>query len=458
VVWITFGFLAIIVVAAVIAPLTRSRGSVPARASFDRAIYRDQLKEVARDVERGLLSETEAASARLEIERRLLATAAETPPSAKTPAQATGMSRVATATLAAAVILGAVAVYLVHGAPQIPDQPYLARAAERSLIGTNGDLDLDKTIAAIEARLKIEPGNAEGWLLLARTQAARSHWQESAAAYREALTLTKQRPDVASAYGEMLVMAADEVVTPAARDAFKIALARDPKNARARYYLALADAQTGNAQAAIDAWQRLLAESSADAPWISAVQERIAETAKAAGLAVAAAPPAPRAPGHSGDDLAAAAQLSPEQRTQMVRGMVDRLAAKLQEQPDDLEGWLRLGRSYEVLDESTKAADAYAHAAALKPDDASILVREVDALTAGRAPTDPVPQAAIDVLKRLEALDPSEPRALWFLGLAAAQDHRIDDAKADWEKLLTVLPADSNERKTVSEALAALSR
>jgi cytochrome c-type biogenesis protein CcmH len=61
------------------------------------------------------------------------------------------------------------------------------------------------------------------------------------------------------------------------------------------------------------------------------------------------------------------------------------------------------------------------------------------------------------VLKRLEALDANDPRALWYLGLAAAQAHRPDEAKTRWQKLLALLPPDSPEHKTVTAALAALS-
>jgi cytochrome c-type biogenesis protein CcmH len=187
------------------------------------------------------------------------------------------------------------------------------------------------------------------------------------------------------------------------------------------------------------------------------VRQRIADTAKAAGLPALSSPAAPASPGPSADDVAAAAQLSPEQRDQMVRGMVERLATRLKEAPDDLQGWLRLGRAYEVLKEPEKAADAYAQAAKLKPEDPAILAREVDALMADRAPTDPIPPTALVVLKQLETLDASEPRALWYLGLAAAQAHEVDEAKIYWQKLLAVLPADSAERKMVSDALAALS-
>ena len=450
-IWLAFAVLAAVVVGLVIWPLAAARGQAPLRATYDGAVYRDQLGEIARDAERGLLTVAEAASARIEIERRLLASAGEADRGARPGAGRSAPRLMLTITLAVLVPLGALGVYFLRGSPQLPDQPYEARAAQHALS------DPEKTVAALEERLKANPTNAEGWLLLARAQAARRHWQESAAAYEKALSLTQQRPDVEAAYAEMLVMAAGGIVTPAAKDALATTLALDPKNPSARYYSALAEAQGGNVQGAIDAWQALLAEAPADAPWAAMVRQRIADTAKAAGLPAPAPSKAQTSAGPNADDVAAAAQLSPEQRDAMVRGMVERLAARLKETADDLQGWLRLGRAYEVLNESEKAADAYAHAAKLKPEDPAILTREVDALMADRKPTERVPETAVAVLKQLEALDASEPRALWYLGLAAAQAREIDEARAYWQRLLAVLPADSAERKMVSDALAALS-
>jgi len=449
-VWLAFALLAGLVVALVIVPLAGARRGVPGRAAYDRAVYRDQLAEVERDRDRGLLSAAETASARLEIERRLLGTAAEAP--LRKPA---AVPRALVFALAIAVPAGAAGVYLLRGSPQLPDLPYAARESERAAAATDGDRGLEQAVTALEGKLKQTPDDAEGWLLLARTQQTLRHWQESGEAYRRALALTGDRADIQASYGEMLVLAADGVVTPAAHEALAAALARDPQNPAARFYLALAEAQAGNAQAAIDAWQKLLADSLPGAGWIPTVRRNIEETAKAAGLPVPE-PPASAA-GPSADDLAAAANLSPEERAKMVRGMVERLAARLEAQPDDLQGWLRLGRAYEVLKESEKAAAAYEHASALAPGDATILAREVDALMAGRAPTDPVPEAAIAVLKRLETLKPDEPRALWYLGLAAAQAHRPEEAKARWQKLLAQLPPGSPEHKTVAAALATIS-
>lgn len=452
---VALAVMTVVVVATVVAPLMKGVRGAPERAAFDRAVYRDQLRELERDRARGLIDGRDAETARLEIERRLLAadTGAEgTPPprAAGSPALAIG--------LALALPLAAVLLYLALGAPGVPDEPYAARGPERALAAANGRLDLDKTVAALEEKLKADPNRAEDWLLLGRSQAALGQWQKSAEAYQQALRLTKGRPDIAAAYGEMLVLAADGIVTPRAQEAFTVAEGRDPKNEVARFYLALADAQAGNAESAIAAWQKLAAEEPADSPLRAEIRTRIAAAARAAGLPVPAlAAPAP-ATGPSAADMANAAKMSPEARQQMIRGMVERLAAKLKAEPNDLDGWTRLGRAYAVLGERDKAVDAYEQAAQLKPDDIAVLLGEAEALMPDRRPETPVPKRALALLHRVEALDPKQPSALWYLGLAAAQQRRFDEAKEYWQRLLAVMPADSEQRQAVAAAIGALER
>ena len=441
----------VVVVATVLAPLVKGAREAPSRAQFDRAVYRDQLKELGRDVARGLIDADQAATARLEIERRLLA--ADAQPEAA-PARSAGSPLLALS-LSLALSTAAALIYLALGSPGVPDQPYAARGPERARFAATGQHeDLDKAAAALEEKLKANPESDADWLLLARTQAALGHWQRSAEAYREAMRLTKGRPDVASAYGEMLVFAADGIVTPRAREAFSAALARDPADTASRYYLALADAQEGKAQAAIDAWQKLAADQGADSKLRAELETRIADTAKAAGLPV----PALAAPagGPGTNDMAKAAQMTPEQRQQMIRGMVEGLAAKLQANPDDLAGWMRLARAYTVLNERDKAAEAYERAAKLKPGDPEILLAEADALIIDRSPQTPLPARAVALLQRVDALDPRQPAALWYLGLAAAQQRRFAEASNYWQRLLPLLPADGDQHKGVAAAIEAL--
>jgi cytochrome c-type biogenesis protein CcmH len=435
---VALAVLTVAVVATVILPLMKGASAAPERAHFDRAVYRDQLRELERDIARGLVDASEAATARLEIERRLLASEGqpEAPPqSGGSPVLAIGLALVVPA---AAALL-----YLALGSPGIPDEPY----AERGI----------RALAALAEEAKAHPDSDAAWSRLARAEAAAGHWQKSAEAYREAMRLTRGRPDVATSYGEMLVMAADGTVTPRAQEAFAAALARDPKNPAARFYLALADAQEGKPKAAIDAWQRLAGNQPADSPLRAEIRQRIADAANAAGLPVPElAAPAAAAAGPSAEDMARAAQMTPEERGKMIRGMVEGLAARLKASPDDVDGWTRLARAYGVLGERDKAADAYEQAARLRPEDPQLLLAEANMLMTDHAPQASIPERVVALLQRVETLDPDQPAALWYLGLAAAQQRRFAEASGYWQRLLPLLAEDSDQHKAVSAAIDAL--
>jgi cytochrome c-type biogenesis protein CcmH len=182
------------------------------------------------------------------------------------------------------------------------------------------------------------------------------------------------------------VLAAGGAVTPAARGAFEAGLTDPESRPRSRYYLALAQLQQGDAKGALDAWRALAAEAPADAEWLPMVRQRIAQAANALGLDPATADsqagrsgdvPARPAGGPPSEAAVAAvaratADATPEQRQAMIRGMVEKLAARLEQQPDDVDGWTRLGRSYLVLHQPDKARDAYARALQLRPGDAAL--------------------------------------------------------------------------------------
>jgi cytochrome c-type biogenesis protein CcmH len=366
--WLGLLVLTIGAMAAIVVPLLRSRGTpAPPREAFDRAVYRDQLAELARDVERGTLDGAQAEAARLEVERRLLATdrpgAVPASSGAVSPTPVDGVTAVA---LASAVAAGALALYLALGSPNLRDQPLASRQEDARPQQAHAAGDIAASVDALAARLKEKPGDARGWLLLARSQASLQRWQDSAASYQRAMTLT-DAPEASAGYGEMLVMAADGMVTPAARDAFAAALTRDPANAPARFYLALGDAQEGKASEAIAAWTKLVDEAPSGAPWLPMVRQHMEETARQAGIALppdhAAAGPMPAGP--SAADVEAAQAMTPEARQAMIHAMVDRLAAQLEANPNDEEGWLRLARAYAVLGDADKARAAAERAAAL---------------------------------------------------------------------------------------------
>jgi cytochrome c-type biogenesis protein CcmH len=433
--------LTLVSLAALFMPLWRSWRASEERPRFDRAVYRAQLAELDRDAARGVISGPDIAATRLEIERRLLA--ADSTVSA--PARL-GSSRHLAIAAALIIIGGAGLMYLRLGAPGIPDIPFAQR--HEAVSGqTAAQARTAKEAAALAARLQTDPSNAGDWLAYARAKAELGDWQTAADAFGHAVALGRTAPDILAGQGEMLVMAANGVVGPAARAAFDQALKGDPTNQVARYYLALADSQAGESRRAIDEWQALAAELPDGSPMRDAIGRRVAEAAKAAGIATPALPKG---------SPAAVAAMSPAQREQMIKGMVEKLAAELAASPDNLDGWMRLGRAYAVLGETDKAMDAYDRAARLKPDDIGIRVQEISALLDRRGPNDPIPPRVLALLDQVAAVKPDQPEVLWYQGLAAAQAHRFDDARKYWGRLLTLLPADGQEHKLVATALQAL--
>ncbi len=150
--------------------------------------------------------------------------------------------------------------------------------------------DLNKAVADLEAKLKANPDNLEGWILLGRTEAMRQHWEKSAEAMRQAMLLAPKRPDIATAYGEMQIMADGGLVTPQARDAFVAALKEEPKDLRALWYLGLEAVQQRKVGMARDYWRKLLALLPADGEEHKSVAEALATLDKAEKAAKDAAP------------------------------------------------------------------------------------------------------------------------------------------------------------------------
>jgi cytochrome c-type biogenesis protein CcmH len=357
--------------AILLVPLLLRRRADGSREAYNLRVYRDQLAEVERDLGRGLLSPEQAEAARAEIGRRILALS-------PAPASSASASPVPFAAATIAVVLLPFAAWLLYarlGSPALPDQPFAERAAAAKAVASGVQhLDLGKAVAKIEAHLKEHPEDLTGWLLLARTEISVGQYAEAADAYRHAADLSGHRADILGDWGEAQVLAAGGTVTPAAREAFQAALADKESAPRSRYYLALAQSQQGDTKAALQGWVDLAGDSPADAEWLPLLRQRIAEAATTLGvdpasLKTSSGMPSPAAVAATAQ---ATADASPEERRAMILAMVGNLAARLEQQPDDVEGWARLGRSYMVLKEPQKARDAYGRALKLKPDDAAL--------------------------------------------------------------------------------------
>ena len=437
--WLVLGAMTALAAALVAWPLLRPPPPSSGRRDYELQVYRAQLEELARERERGLLGEREAQAAKLEVERRMLAADAAASPPAGARDPKTG--RWAIVALIALLLLAG-GLYWPFGRPDLPSAPFAGRADERRLAREAAEAQgpsVDSMIAQLEQRVAEHPDDLAAWQRLGQAFDLAGRYDDAVRARREALALDGSAAANA-ALGEALVMANGGAVTPAAREAFERALALDAADPRARFYRGLALLQAGDRRGALDAWVALIESSTADAPWLPELQRRVTALADDLGLDAAALPKP--APGPSREQSQAA----------QIQGMVAGLAARLEEQPDDLEGWRMLGRSYQVLGEPQKAADAYRQVAAARPDDlAAQLDYAVALLTT--APDGPVPPAALEQLRRVLTLDSQNPAALFHLGQAAAQAGDAAAARAHWQRLIAQVPADAPERAQIQRLL-----
>ena len=366
--WLTLAAITALAVIGLLLPVLRGAPAPASRRDYDLTVYRDQLAEIERDLARGVLSGDQAEAARTEVQRRMLAAAdVGESESDATPAETADgprrRSSVLATVIAIAVPLAALGLYAGLGAPGVPSLPLAERQGEIA----DGE-SLEGLATGLARRLAREEGEVADWLLLARTYAQLNRYAEAAEAAGQAVARGADDPETNGFHGEMLVAANNGTVVPAAREAFARVLEQDLANPRALYYAGLALAQDGQNERALELWTALARASQADAPWMPLLRQQMAEAADAAGKPlpeIAAAPPPAAAPGPSAADVEAAAAMSDEERAAFVRAMVERLAERLEEEPDDLEGWLRLSRAYHVLGEPEQALAAVERAESL---------------------------------------------------------------------------------------------
>jgi cytochrome c-type biogenesis protein CcmH len=325
---------------AVLAPLGRPAATDDAHAHA-RRVYRDQLKELERDKAEGRISPGEAEAARAEIARRLLALEDEAV--TEPPRSDSGKLRRMTAVLALGGIpVFSLALYLMLGAPVLPGAPLAARLEDK------GPEQIEALVAKVEQHLAENPEDGRGWDVIAPVYLRLGRTNEAVLAYQNAIRLLGSTSERQSGLGEAILVREGGIVTEEARSAFEAANALDSAAPRPRFLLGLAAEQEGRFDDAARMWGTLLAEASPDAPWRGLVEEALAR------VSGDAAPPS----GPTDADIAAAEELSAGERTAMVEGMVNGLAERLKQQPDNVEGWLQLIRSYVVLGRVDAAAAA----------------------------------------------------------------------------------------------------
>lgn len=336
-IWIVFAGLTAAVIAGLLLPaLRKSSAAVPDdRNAFDRAIFRDQLSELDRDLERGVIGPAEAEAARNEIARRLIAASSvpQKPKALRAPALA----------LAATLIVPIVALplYLKAGSPNLPDVPLAARMANAEQTG-----DYEALVLKVEQHLAQNPDDLQGWQVLAPAYRRGERWADAAEAQRNIVRLSEPTAEAMADYGEALVLANQGIVSAEAHGIVGQALKLDPKLPKARFYDALALKQEGKSEEAKAAFEAFLKDTPEDAPWRPMLVAEMQD--------LSARPPA-----LDSQAMKDAAAMPQEDQQAMIRSMVDGLEEKLKADGSDLSGWLRLIRARGVLGEAERAKAAY---------------------------------------------------------------------------------------------------
>ena len=339
-------------------------------ADSDMAVYRDQLKEVDRDLARGVLTEAEAEAVRTEVSRRLLD--ADRRAASRTAISEGGLLPAAVI-LVAAVLAGSFLLYARIGAPGVADLPMAERLANLEDAARNRpgqaeaenrarpflpearepDASFLDLMERLRAALSERPNDIQGLTLLAENEArlgnftaAREAQERLVAAYGDDVPLEER-----IALLDLMVFSAGGFVSPEAETVLAGILDDAPEDEAARYYAGLLFAQNGRPDRAFPIWRRLLETSAPDAPWVPVIRAEIAGVAADAGIEYT--PPDIRGP--TSADIAAAGDMTAEERQDMIRGMVEGLSDRLATDGGPPEDWARLIGALSVLGETGRA-------------------------------------------------------------------------------------------------------
>ncbi len=377
--WLCFAFLTAAIVALLLRPLRKVRPEAVAAAEADLAVYRDQLRELDAERDRGVVAASEIESARAEVARRLLKRAGATKvDAAPLSGDATSLSRARGIYVAIAALLPVLGIglYLVEGSPNLPDLPFHGRK-----MADVGQSNVGELIARVEERLRAHPEDGKGWDAIAPVYLRLQRYGDAAHAFAEANRLEGESVRRLLGFAEATMLAEGGIVSEPVRKAALRVLELEPKRIEVRAWLALAKEQDGDLAGALAEYRDILAKSPADAPWRAILTERVdliekklrgeptdgttgeAPPASAAVGSASSSPPAQSSPsGPAGaPDIAS---MAPAEREAFIAGMVDRLADRLKQNGKDLDGWMRLARAYKVLGRDGDAEEALKRARA----------------------------------------------------------------------------------------------
>lgn len=381
--WIISAGLATLV-AALLALALRApdRGAARPAAAYDLKVYRDQLREVDRDLARGVVEQADAERIRAEVSRRILAADAALQQGTDAGAANKGAPLATGVLLAVALIGGSLSLYWSLGAPGYGDLALADRieiaeemranrptqaAAEDSLPPFTAPPNVSPDTLALIDRLRTvvadRPDDLQGHSFLVRYEAELGNYRAAVRAQERVLQIKREEATLADlvSYADLMVLAAGGYVSPEAEAVLGQILSQDPGNGIARFYVGQMMTQNGRPDTAFRVWDQLLREGPADAPWIPLIMANIEDVAWRAGVNYQL-PEIGTGRGPSADDIEAAQELSPAERMEMIQGMVSGLSERLASEGGPVEDWAQLITALGVLGRTADARAIYENA------------------------------------------------------------------------------------------------
>lgn len=412
--WILISFVALAMTALLGLVLLRAHSVGEPPAAYDLRVYRQQLSDVGKDLQRGVINESDAQRIRTEVSRRILAADAQLQNQNSGSTQPKGLSRVTVLLSAALLTGGTLLLYAVLGAPGYGDMGLASRieaadlyaqtrpnqAEAESKVPAQTNPDIEPGYADLVEQLRQtagqRPDDAQGQALLAQHEANLGNFVAAYQAKENYIRIMSGdlEPQDYGELAELMIMAAGGYVSPEAEELLDGTLQLDPRNGPARYYYGLLQGQLNRPDIAFRIWADTLRQGPKGAPWIDGIEAQIEEMAFRAGvdynpITPPAAPDAagPALAGPSAEDLSAAQEMTMDERQEMIQGMVARLSDRLATEGGTAPEWAQLIGALGVLGEQERAKAIYTEAKTRFASDAEALVKlEAAASMAGLEP------------------------------------------------------------------------
>ena len=369
--WLILAVMTVAVTLSVLFPLYRSSKVHPEERN-DEAVFRAQLEEIQKDLERGVIAPDMAEAAKIEVSRRLLTAHKQNQEASGSRMLSTTHLRLVQITAIVLVPLAGFGLYFKVGAPQLPDQP-----REERMVAAHGQADLHVLIAKTEEHLRQNPDDGQGWGVLAPVYMRIGDYEKARSAFAKALQIYPQSTEMMMGLAEAEIYASNGEISDEIVKLLQTVRFANPDLIQPQFYLALAKGQKGQLNEALDLWNTLLQGQDPSLNWVQAgMQEREALIAQGAVSKVdepKVASPLPASAGPTAEDVKAAEQMSEEDRALMIDQMVEQLDDRLSEEGGSAAEWGQLIQAQMVLGKGEEAAKTLARAREnLKNDEAGL--------------------------------------------------------------------------------------